>query len=76
MINPTPEMIQGSYVKDYETLAHEVAQNPEEFWGKIAQELGWYKPWDKVLDWQYPYAKTKQVDCRCRMYHLSKTGIS
>ncbi|MBI4973031.1 acetate--CoA ligase [Candidatus Roizmanbacteria bacterium] len=56
MINPTPEIIEGSYVKDYEALALEVAKNPEEFWGKIAQELGWYKPWDKVLDWQYPYA--------------------
>ena len=56
MINPTLEIINGSYVKDYEALAREVAQNPEEFWGKTAQELGWYKTWDKVLDWQYPYA--------------------
>lgn len=32
-------------------------EDPDIFWGKIAQELTWYKPWDKVLEWNYPYAR-------------------
>ncbi len=27
------------------------------FWGKIAKELFWFKPWNKVLDWKFPYAR-------------------
>ncbi|MBT6095355.1 MAG: propionyl-CoA synthetase [Rhodospirillaceae bacterium] len=25
-------------------------EDPEGFWGEAAQEIDWYKPWDKVLD--------------------------
>lgn len=25
-------------------------RNPEAFWGEAAQDIDWYKPWDKVLD--------------------------
>ena len=25
-------------------------QHPDEFWGEIAKDVHWYKPWDKVLD--------------------------
>ena len=68
MIHPAPETIQGSYVKNYEVLAREATQHPEEFWEKIAQELGWYKPWDKVLDWRYPYARWF-VGGQCNIIH-------
>ena len=27
------------------------------FWEQQAQELSWEKPWDRVLDWQPPFAK-------------------
>ena len=23
----------------------------------MAKELDWIKPWDKVMEWNYPYAK-------------------
>lgn len=42
---------------DYEKLYPESIENPEAFWEKIAKELFWYKPWDKVLDWKFPYAR-------------------
>ncbi|MCZ6616050.1 MAG: acetate--CoA ligase [Thaumarchaeota archaeon] len=32
-------------------------KNPEEFWADVAQELNWFKKWDKVLEWNFPYAK-------------------
>ena len=31
--------------------------DPERFWAEEARKLDWYKTWDKVLDWQPPYAK-------------------
>jgi len=42
---------------DYEKTYVESIKNPEIFWENIAKELSWYKPWDKVLDWKYPYAR-------------------
>ena len=57
LINPKPETVEGSHVKDYEKLYAESIKNPEAFWEKIAKELFWFKPWDKILDWKYPYAR-------------------
>ncbi len=49
LINPKPEAVENCYVKDYEKLYKESIENPEVFWGKIAKELYWFKPWDKVF---------------------------
>lgn len=57
LIKPDQKLIDSSYVKDYEKLYKESIENPEAFWENIARELSWFKPWNKVLDWQYPYAK-------------------
>lgn len=57
LINPKPETVENCYVKDYEKLYKESIENPEVFWDKIAKELYWFKPWDKVLDWKFPYAR-------------------
>lgn len=32
-------------------------KNPEIFWENIAKELSWFKPWNKILDWKFPYAR-------------------
>jgi acetyl-CoA synthetase len=42
---------------EYERLYNEAAANPEKFWGEIAGQLHWFKPWDKVLEWNCPWAK-------------------
>ncbi len=34
----------------YETTYQESINNPEEFWGKAAEDCYWLKKWDKVLD--------------------------
>lgn len=57
LINPKQETIEDSHIKDYEKLYKESIADPELFWGNIAKELNWYKPWDKVLDWKFPYAR-------------------
>ena len=38
--------VSGTYEKEY--LAS--ISKPEEFWGRAAQEIQWYKPYHKVLD--------------------------
>ena len=30
---------------------------PRAFWGEVAQELHWFAPWTKVLEWDLPWAK-------------------
>jgi acetyl-CoA synthetase len=44
-------------MEEYDRLYKEAETNPEKFWGEIASQLHWFKPWDKVLDWNCPWAK-------------------
>jgi len=45
-------------MKAYEKLYKAAADDPEGFWGKMAEEeLHWFTPFTKVLDWQEPFAK-------------------
>jgi acetyl-CoA synthetase len=57
---PPAEFSAKAHIKslaEYERIYAEAAQNPEAFWGKIAQELHWFEPWTKVLEWNAPWAK-------------------
>ena len=36
---------------EYERLYQAAETDPETFWSGIASQLHWFKPWDKVLDW-------------------------
>ena len=57
---PTPEFSRAAHVKslaEYEELYRRAEQDPEAFWGECAKELSWFKPFDKVLEWKFPFAK-------------------
>ena len=57
---PTDEFVRKAAItkEKYESLYKAAADDPEKFWGDLArQELHWFKPFDKVLDWNPPYAK-------------------
>ncbi len=54
---PSKEILKWALIKDYEKVYQESIKNPEKFWEKEASELKWFKKWDKVLDWQPPFAK-------------------
>jgi acetyl-CoA synthetase len=41
----------------YEALWNRAKDDPEGFWGEQAQALHWFKTWDRVLDWNPPFAK-------------------
>ncbi len=39
----------------YEALAAKAKADPAGFWGELAaQELDWFQPWERVLDWDNP----------------------
>ncbi len=33
------------------------AEDPEAFWADVARGLDWFRPWDRVLEWEVPFAK-------------------
>ncbi|MGB9628447.1 MAG: acetyl-coenzyme A synthetase N-terminal domain-containing protein, partial [Thermodesulfobacteriota bacterium] len=43
--------------KKYLEIYNRSINDPEGFWAEEARKLEWFKTWDKVLDWQPPYAK-------------------
>jgi acetyl-CoA synthetase len=46
-----------AYIKDWYGEHARSVSDLEKFWGEVATEFHWFKPWDKVLEWDYPYAK-------------------
>ena len=43
--------------EEYDKLCARAAADPEAFWADIARELHWFEPWNKVLEWNVPWAK-------------------
>jgi len=43
--------------EEYERLYRQSIDRPEEFWGNVARELHWFKPWERLLEWKAPYAQ-------------------
>ncbi len=57
---PSAEFSQKAQIKslaEYEALYKESVEQPEKFWARAAEELHWFKKWDKVLEWNAPWAK-------------------
>src|SRR5205085_8345881 len=42
---------------EYEQLWQQAHDDPEGYWADQADSLHWFKPWDKVLEWDEPFAK-------------------
>jgi acetyl-CoA synthetase len=41
----------------YRRLYNESINDPEKFWSRAAKELHWFRTWDRVLEWNRPFAK-------------------
>ncbi|MBD2196360.1 MULTISPECIES: acetate--CoA ligase [Calothrix] len=58
---PSAEFSQNAQIKsleDYQRLYDKAKADPQAFWAELAEtELHWFQKWDKVLDWQPPFAK-------------------
>src|SRR5438067_6785621 len=51
---PSEEVVKKAYIQDYEALYEKARKNPEAFWAEQAENLTWFKKWDKVLDASNP----------------------
>jgi len=43
--------------KKYLEFYEESIKDPEKFWDGEARKLEWFRMWDKVLDWDQPFAR-------------------
>jgi acetyl-CoA synthetase len=57
---PPNEFSAQAHLKSMAELEHlrtEASTDPEGFWARMAEELHWFKKWDKVLEWNAPHAR-------------------
>ena len=61
LFHPPAEFSAQAHIKsleEYDRLYNKASSDPQQFWAELAQqELHWFQNWDKVLDWQPPFAK-------------------
>lgn len=65
---PSPEVLERARVKEYDELYKRSMEDPEGFWAAEAAELEWFEPWEKVLEWNPPFAKWF-VGAKCNITH-------
>ncbi len=75
--HPPKGIVERAWIKDYESLYKRSVEDPEGFWGEVAEELSWFKKWDKVLEWNFPYAKwfvggKTNITYNCLDRHIKK----
>lgn len=59
---PPGDFAKKAYIKtwdEYQEIYRQSVEDPEMFWGKLAEQLEWFKKWDKVLEWDFHKAEIK-----------------
>ena len=57
---PSEEVVKQAHIKsmdEYKKIFKRSIDDPEGFWGEMAEQLDWYKKWDKVLVEDFKEAK-------------------
>jgi acetyl-CoA synthetase len=54
---PDPRFKAAAWTPDYTRAYREFMHDPDAFWDRVARELVWFEPWDRVREWNYPYAR-------------------
>jgi acetyl-CoA synthetase len=54
---PPPEAFRRQANVADEAVYEQAARDPEGFWAERASELRWMRKWDRVLEWNAPFAK-------------------
>ncbi|MBX5464867.1 MAG: acetate--CoA ligase [Clostridia bacterium] len=57
VLPPLPRLLEEAYVRDWEASWRRSLEEPEAFWGEVARDFTWFEPWQRVLEWEYPYAR-------------------
>ena len=70
-----------SSLQEYHSAYNESVENPEAFWGKLAANFSWHKPWDKALEWNFDEPSVKwfvggklNITENCLDRHLADRG--
>ncbi len=84
MFPPSGEFKKQAYIssrEEYEKMYKKSIEDPEAFWGEMAEELDWFKKWDKVIhsDFEKPDIRFFQggklnVSYNCLDRHLKTTN--
>jgi len=54
----------GAYRRLFDAVHRRSISKPEEFWGEAAEDIAWFKRWDKVLDdTESPFTKWCMDSC-------------
>ncbi len=53
---PPAQLREHAWVRD-ESVYAEAERDPEGFWARAAGEFVWFRRWDRVLEWNLPYAR-------------------
>jgi len=74
-------MIRIKSPEDYQKYYQQSVDNPEAFWGEIADSFSWKKKYDKVLDWNFSEPNVKwfvngkmNITENCLDRHLEERG--
>ena len=54
---PPPGDFVGKATMADPDIYEKARQDPEAFWAGLAEELDWFQKWDRVLEWDPPFAK-------------------
>jgi len=54
---PDPSYQEESWIGSWDTAYQRYLDDPDAFWAEIAGELEWFRPWEKVKEWNYPHAR-------------------
>ncbi len=52
VINPPASLVAQANLQDYEGEYRRSIEDPEGFWGQIAAELHWFRPWSQGFQWE------------------------
>ena len=73
---PPPKEFAAASKYNDPAIYERAAADPEGYWAEQAARLDWFKPWEKVLEWEPPYAKwfvggTLNVSYNCLDRHVN-----
>ena len=54
VITPPAALRQAAYLQNLDETRRQSIEHNEAFWAKVAGELEWFRPWDRVFEWEYP----------------------
>jgi len=60
VFDPPKEIVGKTYIntfEEYKTMWQRSVDSPDEFWAEIADQMHWFKKWDKVSEWNLPDTK-------------------